>query len=132
MDKKTKRIIQITTAGVLVAGGVVALILLLKNCSSSPKQDKRIEIGNINNLDLKLNEAIEPFAFSVKYKDGSYIEKPEFSISPSLPLGLNFDEGQGKISGTPISEADEQGNFKTYKLTVNDGKGETAEKDFHL
>jgi hypothetical protein len=137
MDKKTKTIIQITTTGILVAGGIIALILLLKNCTNQ-KQDKGIEIGNIDKLDLKLNDANPIFSssFSVKYSDGSYIEKPEFSFSPELPLGLSLnvleEEGEVKIQGNSTSEIEEQGGFRTYKLIVNDGKGIKAEKDFKL
>jgi hypothetical protein len=137
MDKKTKRIIQITTAGVLFVGGVIALILLLKNCTNQ-KHEKNIEIGNIDKLDLKLNDTnLLSSSFSVKYSDGSYIEKPEFSFSSVLPSGLSLNileegDGKAKIQGNSTSEIDEQGNFKTFKLKVDDGKGKSAEKEFKL
>jgi len=42
-----------------------------------------------------------------------------FSISPSLPLGLNFDPSTGTISGTPTTET----GFTTYTVTVTDDQG---------
>ena len=42
-----------------------------------------------------------------------------FSISPSLPLGLNFDTSTGTISGTPTTET----GFTNYTVTVTDDQG---------
>ncbi len=45
-----------------------------------------------------------------------------YSISPSLPLGLNFDTGTGRISGTPTVVAASQ----SYVITVANTGGSTS------
>jgi hypothetical protein len=90
MNKKNKRIIQITTTAIFIIGACVILTLILRKCVDEKR--KQIKISNIDNIDLITGKEMVPLTFSATYDDGSYILNPTFSFSPTLPNGIIFDK----------------------------------------